>query len=113
MSTRVAAAVACCLLALAGCQQKMARQPYYRPLEPSGFFPDGRSARPLVAGTVANNRPLPDARLLTGRTAGGNPAARNAGLVGLAAQGGLAPLPAANNVAGVNVPATAAAALAE
>jgi mono/diheme cytochrome c family protein len=118
MNTRVAIAVAVCLLA-AGCQQKMARQPAYKPLEPSAFFPDGRSARPLVAGTVANNSPLPDARLLTGRTAAGNPAAianpganpaaRDAALVGLAAQGGLAPLPGA----ATNAPVTREAALAE
>jgi mono/diheme cytochrome c family protein len=104
MPTRVAVVV--CLLALAGCQQKMARQPYYRPLEPSGFFPDGRSARPLPAGTVARNRPLEDSRLLTGRAVAlnraapalppaGEPAARDAALVGLAAQGGLAPVNAA------------------
>jgi mono/diheme cytochrome c family protein len=30
----------------------MARQPYYRPLEQTDFFPDGRSSRPLVEGTV-------------------------------------------------------------
>jgi hypothetical protein len=53
-----------CLLALAGCQQKMARQPSYRPLEPSEFFPDGRSARPILAGTVAQGQPLADDPLL-------------------------------------------------
>jgi hypothetical protein len=31
----------------------MAHQPAYRPLEPSPFFADDRSARPLVDGTVA------------------------------------------------------------
>jgi mono/diheme cytochrome c family protein len=40
------------LLCLAGCQQEMARQPSYRPLQPSTLFPDGMSSRPLVAGTV-------------------------------------------------------------
>src|SRR5262245_47702795 len=35
-----------------GCQQKMADQPSYHPLQPSAFFDDGRSARPLVAGTI-------------------------------------------------------------
>ena len=42
-------------LAFAGCspiRQDMAAQPYYRPLEPSNFFDDGRSARPLVENTV-------------------------------------------------------------
>jgi mono/diheme cytochrome c family protein len=99
-----------CLLALAGCQQKMARQPSFRPLEPSSFFPDGRSARPLPPGTVASPdvngrgrgtgiawpKVMDDPRLLTGRA--GTPddqAAREAALVGLAAQGGLAPLNAA------------------
>jgi hypothetical protein len=43
------------LLSLGGCQQKMARQPSYRPLQPSTLFPDGLSARPLVAGTVSRD----------------------------------------------------------
>jgi hypothetical protein len=30
----------------------MAQQPYYRPYEPSDFFPDGRSARPLERGVI-------------------------------------------------------------
>lgn len=41
------------LAALAGCQQKMAVQPYYRPYEPSGFFSDGMSARQFSEGVVA------------------------------------------------------------
>src|SRR5438105_9341499 len=40
------------LLLPAGCMQEMAQQPRYRPLQPSDFFGDGRSARPLVPGTV-------------------------------------------------------------
>src|SRR5258708_17000952 len=40
------------LLALTGCRQQMASQPAYRPFQPSSFFADGRSARPLVEGTV-------------------------------------------------------------
>jgi hypothetical protein len=39
-------------LSLTGCQQEMASQPAYRPLQPSTLFPDGLSARPLVAGTI-------------------------------------------------------------
>jgi mono/diheme cytochrome c family protein len=46
--------LALCLLLPAGCMQEMASQPSYRPLQPSSFFDDGRSARPLVAGTVAH-----------------------------------------------------------
>ncbi len=42
---------------LAGCdmaiRQDMADQPKNRPLSPSEFFTDGRSARPLIEGTVA------------------------------------------------------------
>ena len=40
-----------CLLTTA-CQQDMARQPSYRPLEASDFFADGRASRPLVEGTI-------------------------------------------------------------
>ena len=70
----------------AGCQQKMANQPSYRPLEPSGFFPDGMSARPLPRGVVAREWPAtkdpivsglkPDARPRT-VPPNGNPAAKS------------------------------------
>lgn len=42
-----------CGLLLAGCDKMMFDQPRYKPLEPSRFFPDGQSARPIVAGTIA------------------------------------------------------------
>jgi mono/diheme cytochrome c family protein len=45
--------VAFFLLCLSACRQDMAEQPSYRPLRPSTFFGDGRSARPLVEGTIA------------------------------------------------------------
>jgi len=41
------------VVVLAGCQQKMAKQPKYLPLSESSFFGDGRSERPIVPGTVA------------------------------------------------------------
>ncbi|MFL5340733.1 MAG: c-type cytochrome [Gemmataceae bacterium] len=45
---------------LPACQQKMADQPNVRrPLRPSAFFSDGRSARPLEADTIARGQ-LPD-----------------------------------------------------
>jgi len=48
--------VACCALAISGCdyslRQDMANQPYNHPLSPSDFFPDGRSERPLIENTV-------------------------------------------------------------
>lgn len=69
----------------AGCQQKMADQPSYRPYEPSGFFPDGASARPLPAGAVAREWEPGDDPLLTGLKAGGRatpaPAGQKAGAV--------------------------------
>jgi|SRR6185437_7944575 len=39
-------------LAATGCND-MAHQPKYKPLDPSSFFPDGRSARVPVADTVS------------------------------------------------------------
>ena len=41
----------CGLLCLS-CRQDMHDQPRFKPLSPSGFFSDGQSARPPVAGTV-------------------------------------------------------------
>lgn len=55
----------CCLLS--ACQQQMARQPSYKPLDPSTFFPDGRSARPLEAGTIARGHLRTDLHLFTGK----------------------------------------------
>jgi hypothetical protein len=46
------ACVAFGLILLAACRQDMHDQPRYKPLRGSDFFGDGRSARPLVAGTV-------------------------------------------------------------
>jgi mono/diheme cytochrome c family protein len=54
------------LLFSAGCRQEMALQPYYRPLEPSDFFADGRSARPLEPGIVARGHLRDDAAFFTG-----------------------------------------------
>lgn len=44
------------LIGVTGCYQKMAVQPAYRPQQPSDFFPDGRSERPPVPGTVARGQ---------------------------------------------------------
>ena len=40
-------------VSLIACRQDMHDQPRYRALEPSEFFADGRSARPIPAGAVA------------------------------------------------------------
>ncbi len=45
------------LFVLGGCRSEMYEQPRYEPLEPSTFFEDGASARPLVAGTVPRDDP--------------------------------------------------------
>ena len=58
------------LLALTGCRQDMHDQPKYIPLRASTFFADGRSARPLVSGTVARDGLHEDALLYTGKVDG-------------------------------------------
>ena len=52
---------------LVGCQQKMADQPSFKPLEPSKFFEDGRASRPMVAGTVARGHLHVDPSFYSGR----------------------------------------------
>jgi hypothetical protein len=60
-----------CLLSsvffLAGCRQDMQDQPKYIPLRPSDFFGDARSARPLIAGTVARGHLNDDDLFYTGK----------------------------------------------
>lgn len=53
--------------AAAGCRQDMHDQPKFIPLRPSSFFDDGRSARPLPAGTVARGHLEEDAAFFTGK----------------------------------------------
>jgi len=57
-------------LAAAGCQQEMADQPSYKPLQPSDFFRDGRSERPAVPGAVARGHLHTDVAMFSGRRAG-------------------------------------------
>ena len=65
------------LVALTGCRQKMANQPRYDPLESSDFFPDGMSARPRIAGTVArgelNDNPFLESGKIAGQDGDGYP----------------------------------------
>ena len=49
-----------------GCQQQMADQPSYRPLQPAAFFANGMSARPLPAGVVARQWIASDDPLASG-----------------------------------------------
>ncbi|HLW64183.1 MAG TPA: cytochrome c [Gemmataceae bacterium] len=53
---------------LAGCQQKMANQPSYKPLDANPFYKDNQSARPLVPGTLARGHLHTDLALFTGKT---------------------------------------------
>jgi hypothetical protein len=55
----------------AGCRQDMQDQPKYIPLRPTDFFGDGRSARPLIAGTVARGHLNDDDLFNTGKGADG------------------------------------------
>jgi Cytochrome C oxidase, cbb3-type, subunit III len=57
-----------CAIELLGCgyslRQDMANQPRENPLSPSNFFPDDRSARPLLENTVAHGELANDALLV-------------------------------------------------
>jgi mono/diheme cytochrome c family protein len=57
-------------VSVAGCRQDMHDQPKYIPLRESTFFADQRSARPVVAGTVARGELREDALLYTGKLNG-------------------------------------------
>jgi hypothetical protein len=58
---------------LSACNQQMGEQPAYRPLSPSDFFADGRSARPMVPGTVARGQLKTDLPLYEGQDDKGAP----------------------------------------
>jgi mono/diheme cytochrome c family protein len=58
------------LLSLTACRQDMQNEPRYKPLAASDFFADGRSARPMVDGTVARGHLHIDEARYTGKIAG-------------------------------------------
>jgi hypothetical protein len=66
-------AVALALAALSACRQDMHDQPKYIPLRPSEFFLDGRSARPLIEGTVPRGHLNDDTAYFSGKGADGKP----------------------------------------
>jgi mono/diheme cytochrome c family protein len=70
LRARTIAIAAACWLALPACRLEMHDQPRYEPLQASTFFADGRSARPLVEGTVAQGQLREDELLYTGRLQG-------------------------------------------
>ena len=55
------------LLSLAGCREDMHNQPKFIPLRENAFYPDGRSARPIVEGTIARGQLEDDSLLYTGK----------------------------------------------
>jgi mono/diheme cytochrome c family protein len=59
--------VALLLAVAAGCRQDMHDAPRYEAYEKSDFFADGRSARPLVEGTVARGHLREDTPASTGK----------------------------------------------
>ena len=65
-----ALALAAAVLFAAACRQDMHDAPRYEPYEKSDFFPDKRSARPLVAGTIARGHLREDTPAATGKVAG-------------------------------------------
>ena len=72
-----------CLLPFAflsvACRQDMQDQPKYTPLRPSRLFADGRSARPLVEGTVARDQLREDVQFYTGKLGPGQQAGSQQG----------------------------------
>jgi hypothetical protein len=55
-------------LAATGCRQKMAEQPYNRPLSQSDFFADKRASRPLERGVIHVGQHLESDPMVTGLT---------------------------------------------
>jgi cytochrome c553 len=65
-AAQMAAAAVVFASVLAGCRLDMHVQPKYVTEQPTGFFPDGRSERPLVPGTVPRGHLQIDSLLYTG-----------------------------------------------
>jgi len=65
-SASLATAFVLAVIGLAGCRLDMHVQPKYLPEQPTGFFHDGRSERPLLPGTVARGQLRLDDLLYTG-----------------------------------------------
>ena len=72
MKSRTNEALVLALLAtaLVGCRQDMQDEPKYKPLAGSRIFPDGRSARPIPAGTIALDELDDTDAFHTGKTGG-------------------------------------------
>jgi mono/diheme cytochrome c family protein len=90
------------LIFFSACRQDMHDQPKYKPLRPSAFFDDGRSARVPVEGTVARGQLREDSLYYTGRT-GQAPQSVTTGSASGAVQTGVAQ-PATGAAAGTTSP---------
>src|ERR1700722_7261039 len=58
------------VVGLTACRQDMHDQPRYKPLAATDFFGDGRSARPVVEGTVARGHLRVDTARYSGKVNG-------------------------------------------
>jgi mono/diheme cytochrome c family protein len=58
------------LALLSSCREDMQNQPKFIPLRENSFYPDGRSARPTVEGTIARGQLQDDPLLYTGKVDG-------------------------------------------
>jgi len=67
IAERLVLGLAVTFLFAMGCQQKMADQPRYEPLQKSSFFSDQRTARPVIEGTVARGHLNADEEFYTGK----------------------------------------------
>jgi hypothetical protein len=63
---KLAASLAGVAMLLSGCRLDMHVQPKYLPYEPTDFFGDGRSERPVIPGTVARGHLHDDELFYTG-----------------------------------------------
>jgi mono/diheme cytochrome c family protein len=57
-------------LLLSSCREDMHNQPKFIPLRENSFYPDGRSARPVLEGTIARGQLEDDPLLYTGKVDG-------------------------------------------
>jgi mono/diheme cytochrome c family protein len=62
--------VAAGMALLSSCREDMQNQPKFIPLRENTFYPDGRSARPVVEGTIARGQLQDDPLLYTGKVDG-------------------------------------------
>jgi cytochrome c553 len=67
---KLAASLAGVAMLLSGCRLDMHVQPKYLPYEPTDFFGDGRSERPVIPGTVARGHLHDDELFYTGQENG-------------------------------------------